>query len=46
MDVHQAHRATMAGNGAITRLAFEDDSRLAIERADGRVDLFDVAAIP
>jgi hypothetical protein len=41
-----ARIAAMAGNDtAITRLVFEDDGRLAIERADGRVDLFDVAAI-
>jgi serine/threonine protein kinase len=41
-----ARTAAMAGNGAITRLAFEDDGRLAIERADGRVDVIDVAAAP
>jgi hypothetical protein len=42
-----ARIAAMAGSGmAIARLAFEDDGRLAIERADGRVDLIDIAAVP
>ena len=42
-----ARIAVIAGNGtAIARLAFEDEGRLAIERADGRVDLIDIAAVP